>query len=133
MREGRPPLNCPISHLQDRPLVTPDLLPTVLLLCRHQGNRVIIWRMSLATNGSGPGKRARGDSSIDAVEKRGDSWKGRKVLASGFLELGFHNNASYSFSLGRPHLCELEAEICAFHPPYHGPINTHRPFLIVQE
>ena len=57
----------------------------------------------------------------------------RKVWASGFLELGLHNNGSYSLSLGRPDLCELEAEICAFHPPYHGPINTHWPLLVVKE
>ena len=78
-------------------------------------------------------ERARGDSSINAVEKRGGSWKGRKVLASGFLELGFHNNASYSFSLGRPHLCELETETVTIHPPHHGPINTHWPLLVVKK
>jgi hypothetical protein len=70
---------------------------------------------------------------ITAVERRGDNWKGRKVRARGFLELGFHNNGSYSLSLGRPDLCELKAEICAFHPPYHGPINTHWPLLVVQK
>ena len=67
------------------------------------------------------------------VERGGDSWKERKVWASGFLELGFHNNASYSFSLGRPHLCELETETVTIHPPHHGPINTHWPLLVVKE
>jgi hypothetical protein len=60
-------------------------------------------------------------------------WSGRKVWAWGFLELGFHNNGSDSFSLGRPDLCELETETVTIHPPHQGPINAHRPLLVLKE
>jgi hypothetical protein len=60
-------------------------------------------------------------------------WSGRKIWVSGFLELGFHNNGSYSLSLGRPDLCELETETVTIHPPHHGPTNTHWPLLVVKE
>ena len=96
-------------------------------------SRFILWWMSLATNGSLPREMARGEPSFHGVERRGDSWSGRKVWTSGFLELGFHNNGSDSFSLGRPDLCELETETVTIHPPHHGPINTHWPLLVVKE
>ena len=57
----------------------------------------------------------------------------RKVLASGFLELGFHNNGSYSFSLGRPDPRKLETEIFALDPSHQGFVDAYRPILVVQE
>ena len=57
----------------------------------------------------------------------------RKVCASGLLELGFHNNGSYSFSLGRPDPRKLETEICALDPPHQGFVDTHRPCLVVKK
>ena len=57
----------------------------------------------------------------------------RKVWASGFLELGLHNNGSYSLSLGRPDLCELETKIFGFDPPHQGFVDAHWPFLVVKE
>jgi hypothetical protein len=61
------------------------------------------------------------------------NWSGRKIWANGFLEIGFHNNGSYSLPLGRPDLCELETEAITIHPPHHGPINTYWPLLVVKE
>jgi hypothetical protein len=95
--------------------------------------RFILWRMSLATNGSLPREMTPGEPSFHAVERRGDSWSGRKVWASGFLELGFHNNGSHSFSLGRPDPRKLETEICAFDPPHQGFVDAHWPLLVVKE
>lgn len=57
----------------------------------------------------------------------------RKVEASGFLELGLHNNGSYSLSLGRPDLCELKTETSILHPPHHGSIDAHGPLLVLKE
>ncbi len=52
---------------------------------------------------------------------------------SGFSELGFHNNGSDSFTLGRPDPCKLETEIFASHPPHQGLVNAQRPLLIVKK
>ena len=57
----------------------------------------------------------------------------RKVWASGFLEFGFHNNGSYSFSLSRPDPRKLETEVRAFDPPHQGFVDAHRPFLVMKE
>jgi hypothetical protein len=35
--------------------------------------------------------------------------------------------------LSRPDLCELETETVTIHPPHQGPINSHRPLLVVKE
>ena len=57
----------------------------------------------------------------------------RKVWASGSSELGFHNNGSYSLSLGRPDPSKLKTEVCAFDPPHQGFVDAQRPFLVVKE
>ena len=75
----------------------------------------------------------KGETSFHAVERRGDNWSRRKIWASGFLELGFHNNGSYSLSLGRPDPRKLETERCAFDPPHQGFVDAQRPFLVVKE
>jgi hypothetical protein len=56
-------------------------------------------------------------------------WEERSLI----LQLGFHDDGSYSLSLGRPDLCELETETIASHPPHHGPVNTHWPLLVVKK
>jgi hypothetical protein len=35
--------------------------------------------------------------------------------------------------LGCPNLYEFETETITTHPPHHGGINTHWPFLVVKE
>lgn len=57
----------------------------------------------------------------------------RKVLARGFLDLGFHNDGSDSLSLGRPDFCELQTKTITVHPPHYGPINAHRPLLVLKK
>jgi hypothetical protein len=57
----------------------------------------------------------------------------RKILASSFLELGFHNDGSDSFTLGRPDPSKLETEIFAFDPSHQGFVDAQRPLLVVKE
>ena len=61
-------------------------------------------------------------------------WReGKTVDAGGFLEFGFHNNRSDSFTLGSPDPCKLETEILASHPPHQGLVDAQRPLLVVKE
>ena len=66
------------------------------------------------------------EGEADGAERK--IWRGR-----GWLELGFHNDGSYSLSLGRPDICELETETITLHPPHHGPIDAHWPLLVLKE
>ncbi|MEP6959613.1 MAG: hypothetical protein ABI980_12865 [Nitrospirota bacterium] len=52
---------------------------------------------------------------------------------NGFLELGFHNQGSYSLSLGRPDPRKFQTERCAIDPPHQGFVDAQRPFLVVKE
>jgi len=65
-----------------------------------------------------------------AKEGQLERWK---IWASGFLELGFHNDGSDSFTLGRPDPRKLETESFAFDPSHQGFVDAQRPLLVVKE
>jgi len=50
-----------------------------------------------------------------------------------FLELRFHNDGSYSFSLGRPDPCQLETERLSVDPSHEGFVDTQRPVLVLKK
>jgi len=72
----------------------------------------------------------------DTLSRGGDKERQlerRTIRASGFLELGFHNDGSDSFTLGRPDPRKLETEIFAFDPSHQGFVDAQRPLLVVKE
>ena len=99
MRDANP-VDFPSSRVQDELLVTSDFfLPGVLRRRRlgNQDHRVADvldneWVVT-QSDGTGGDTLSRGGDKERQLERR-------KIRASGFLELGFHNDGSDSFTLG---------------------------------
>ena len=65
--------------------------------------------------------------------KKGGDWSRETARARGLLELGFHNQGSDAFSLGRSDFCKFETEGCTPNPPDQGFVDAHGPFLVLKE
>jgi hypothetical protein len=123
------------SRIETHRLITREFLttasPSVLgirfIVCRIFINGWIVTRSCHTGRHTFTAWEKRRDKAGAGMEQK--VWEERPLI----LQLGFHDDGSYSLSLGRPDLCELETETIASHPPHHGPVNTHWPLLVVKK